>query len=304
MTAGKAPRSKAPTVWLLAVACLLTIIALLVVRRRYQDAMQGSNPPAVAVGTPETCKALAVEYRERFRDAGGCSVDEDCTIEARGGVWFELDGCSRVRAARGSPSHADESAQRWLDLGCAHDFEICPPPGRVGCRFSHCAELPPAQVPADWKRVDMGRVLSFYVPPDMVDQPASGEDSIVRALATPRCALVADLGEWSNPLKIERHPDADSEEPEWALVAEQDVSAGGVKGRRVAARNVYSSYCRSGGRCPYGWRFQIGLHVAAIPYQGLPTLLLQHPKLTIVVMCDAFADCMIADAIFGSLTYW
>lgn len=265
-----------------------------------------SAPSLKRIATPGTCAALEREYRERVHDLAACSVDQDCTIEARGGVWFGLDGCYRPRASKAVMAEADAMAERWLALGCAQDFEICLPAGDVACRWNHCAELPPQHVPGDWKRVDMGRAVTFYVPPEMVEQPARGEDSVVRALASPQVAVMADLGAWSNPLKFDRHPTPESDNPEWALMNEQEIVAGGTRAVRVAARNLWASWCADGGTgCVSGWRFTISMHVPEIPYRGQPNLaLLDHPKLTIVVSCQVFADCLVADRIFASVTFW
>ena len=284
------------------------VFALAVVRQSVQHPNTHSPAPsasALRVATPETCDAWQREYRELTHDLAACSSDDECVLEARGGVWFELDGCFRTRSNKADMTRADALAERWLSRGCAHDFEVCPPTGRATCRSNHCAELPPPQVPADWTRVDLGRVLSFFVPPDMVRQPAHPEDSIVRVMASPNVSLFADLGEWSDPLKFDRKPTVDSDNPQWALIEEREVTAGGALAKRVAARNVWASWCADAGdACRYGWRYEIGLHISEVPYRGLPTLMLQHPKLTIVVQCDGMADCEVADTIFGSLTFW
>lgn len=289
---------------LIAAAAAIAIAALLPWWRRREPA-PAPSASAIRVAGFETCTAWERDYRELAHDLAACSTDDECVLEPRGGVWFELDGCFRARSNKSDFGRADAIADRWAALGCAHDYETCPPPGHARCFSNHCAERPPPGVPADWKRVDLGRVLSFFVPPDMVRQPAHPEDSIVRVMASPNVSLFADLGEWSDPLKFDRKPTVDSDNPQWALLDEQELTVGGVRGRRVAARNVWAAWCAdAGSSCRFGWQYELGLHVPEVPYHGLPTLMLQHPKLTVVVQCDVQQDCAVADVVFGSIAFW
>ncbi|HSQ67860.1 MAG TPA: hypothetical protein VLM85_31835, partial [Polyangiaceae bacterium] len=72
---------------------------------------QGPTPPAPSAArdgasdakiTPNTkahgalCKELATRYRAAVETAAiGCSRDDDCLAQERGGVFLELDGCGR-----------------------------------------------------------------------------------------------------------------------------------------------------------------------------------------------------------------
>ena len=76
----------------------------------------------------------------------------------------------------------------------------------VGCKGSDQAtttkgsETRPAEIARGWKRIDAGAAFSFWIPPEMEQQRATGIDSLVGEYRSTTMRITFDYGRYSNPL--------------------------------------------------------------------------------------------------------
>lgn len=120
-------------------------------------------------------------------------------LEPRGELHTGLDGCFRAVSALRGTGPADALADAWLAEGCAGSFSLCP---RVlatsACLGGRCRELPPRDVPATWRRIDVEEAFTVYVPSELEELPfvaTCGNVPYTRSFRGPDVTLRIELGE-------------------------------------------------------------------------------------------------------------
>jgi hypothetical protein len=125
---------------------------------------------------PDRCDSLKLRYELARSGSDHCEQDDECSLEPRGRFYTALDGCFRLNSRRFEGAAADRIAAEWLETGCASAFSLC---SRVlstaACRGGVCKERPPPPIPEDWARVDIGEIVTFFLPPDLVESPFQRE---------------------------------------------------------------------------------------------------------------------------------
>jgi hypothetical protein len=249
---------------------------------------------------PARCEQLEARYRELWQTVDRCSEDSDCLADARGRFWVGLDGCWRFRNRATPRSDADAVADEWLSIGCARDVDVCKPPPAAICIDDHCAEKPPGEVPLDWRRIDVARTFSFFLPPDMKRQQIRGVDSIVRRFAGKKATLMFDYGQYADTLGTDEGSTAGVDDPFRVQEAEKNTKLGGKPARvihyRLRKLREDSTWQVTG----YGR----AVHFRDVPSKArLPFGLVGVPALTIYVEGASDEDCAIADRIFESIEF-
>lgn len=159
-----------------------------------QAASSGQGHGHPHIGAPGECAALKKQHEAAISKLAVCSADADCTVESRGGVYFDLEGCYRYRNQRSSSSEAAAIETEWLDEGCATSYEICPLPPFVMCLEGRCAERPPPPIPETWHREDVPGGFFLYLPPGTERRDEVGEDSIVAHYSGGGLDIASDVG--------------------------------------------------------------------------------------------------------------
>ncbi|HEX7600790.1 MAG TPA: hypothetical protein VF316_04255 [Polyangiaceae bacterium] len=268
-------------------------LAVVVARRTHSDAPAPPTTPSALVDTREHCDAIASRYRRALLAQQACQFDEDCEAESRGRFYSGLDRCARFRRKDATPeslAEADSIASAWLDRGCSSLFLTCRQE-RAQCKHGTCAELPPEPLPRTHRRVWCGNAFSFFVPPEVIEEKAEGDDSIVGAFAGPKMRLSYDFGRYSNSLASES---VDGRAPVDEILSRKEVTLSGTPGVLVTMRVL----------SPQRARFLSGVHFPKVavsePYMSLGR---EDARLTMMATCDALADCAPAEGIFRSIEF-
>lgn len=270
---------------------------------RHRDPSNRSAPAPRDEAEPETCRNLAGRYRSALTDLAGCRSDDECAIEARDRWWFSLDRCFRTFNRSRSRAAVDALADRWLELGCATDTEVCPPPGRAICEASRCVMRPPEGVPRSWRRHVLARTVSFHLPPELTRAEARGIDSAARRYEGDGLELHVDYGD-----SIRRSADDDLTDRLPPLVRppdERTVLVDGRQGRyvRYEPQRVDGA---GGGPTPVLRQGRL-LYLHDAPTRCLdraPCLGAVHPALEIRIECADAEGCTIADTLLRSIRFW
>jgi hypothetical protein len=69
----------------------------------------------------------------------------------------------------------------------------------AGCNASDST----VKVPDTWVTINAGKAFSFRAPPELVEQPVQGIDSLVGKYDSPTLELLFDYGRYSDPLESE-----------------------------------------------------------------------------------------------------
>ncbi len=179
----------------------VTVAAYLRSRRHTTPRADDSPDSSRGEAHVPECAHLASRYHAELAATADCTADAECTTAPRGRFFMALDGCARATRRTASLAEADRLAKAWLGAGCSDWFEECPAPRDAICRAGRCSERPPDGVPLDWVLVDLDRLGSMYLPPDMKRVPVQGEDSIAIEFAGATATLDFDIGAYSPQLE-------------------------------------------------------------------------------------------------------
>jgi hypothetical protein len=249
--------------------------------------------PSVVVDTREHCDTIAARYRGALLPLQACNADDDCLAEPRAKFFSGLDRCARFRRKGAAPealADVDALEKAWLVRGCSSLYLTCREE-RVQCKQGACAELPPEPLPRTYRRVWSGNAFSFFVPPELAEESAQGEDSVVRAFKGPKMRLSYDHGQWSNPLESENDDGGPRMD---RILSRKEVT---LSGRPAVLVTMEVLLMRP---TPY---FLSGVHFPRVPV-AVPSLSLgggDEAKLTMTATCDVLADCASAEGIFRSI---
>lgn len=167
-------------------AVVLGALALLAALQHRSSIQPDVDPRAPAspaeahrphLADPGECAALEKAHAAALAKLTACSADDECLSERRGGAVHGLEGCYRFRNRGTSTHEADRIQQKWMNLGCAAGYELCPAPPPAMCSRGRCVGRPPSPIPETWQRHDEPGAFSFYLPPAMERVTPSGDGS-------------------------------------------------------------------------------------------------------------------------------
>ena len=191
-------------------------------------------PPAPSVLTAEACGALEARYAALAEPLRSCNQDDECVAEPRGGQFFGLDGCVRFRRRDAALDALAPVEAEWMQGACVTSYVPSCLPRLAQCRGGRCVERPAEPIPRDWQRIDVQKIFSFFAPPDLVDEHAHGDDSLVGVYRGALGELSFDYGAFANPLEGEGMPGGWPEAH--AKTRAQSVVISGANARLVTYR--------------------------------------------------------------------
>lgn len=171
--------------------------------------------PHPHLADPVECAALKSSHDDALSRLVQCTADADCAVEARGGAFFELEGCYRFRSRHQPSGELERIEARWTRLGCSTGYETCPPPPLAMCSQGRCAERPPPPLPETWHREDVPGAFSLYLPPAASRTGGLPYDAHGALFQGEGLEIATDFGQWgdaapeppgkSAPMKIGGH---------------------------------------------------------------------------------------------------
>ena len=266
------------------------VAAVVLARGAFRRAGTAAAPSATPLRPslppdPKACAALQDRYDAAWEKANRCASDAECMATPRGGAFLALDGCARF-GPRSALPEADALAAEWLEAGCADDFDACAGTPASVCRAGKCEERAPPPLPATWRRVDVARAFTLFLPPDLVETKVYPEDSVVRLWRSDRMRVSLDYGYYSN--KLDEHP------PEGVVSPRKETTIGG---QRAFIRTVATFPDASKPRT------SVAVHVPHVPRSARATYS-EGAALTLFATCDGPPPCADGESLIRSIRFF
>jgi hypothetical protein len=275
----------------LAAGALALAVVVLLARRGFREAARAAAPPPARPVPPEpgVCKAFEGRYDEAWGAQNHCERDDDCLAERRGELFTGLDRGARYRPRAADTRGADALAAEWLAAGCAREYALAEPAPVAVCREGRCDQRPPANLPASWRRVDVGHAFDLYLPPELVEAKVHPEDSYVRVWRSERLGVSLDYGYYSNQLD-------DPPDPQHKVGAREQTTIGG----QPAFLRVTEIPPRPG-RAAQPWT-SLGVHFAHVP-PSPRSYYSEQAGLSVFVSCAGKPPCPEGELILRSIVF-